>query len=111
MTPLDDASLEAVRRLARRAQDLVEHNRLTRHQRIALRLTSLTASDAEQMIAEAKMVVQRWRQEKLCSMDYIERWSAMLSLSPADLAEAMVSDAEGWGIALRQNSPWVGLDD
>lgn len=110
MTHRDDALPDDVRKLARVAQALVEQRRLSRHQRIARRLISLPARDAEQMIGQAKAVVERWRQEKLCSIDYIERWSAMLALSPADLAKAMVSDAEGWGTALRQNSPWVAIE-
>ena len=36
----------------------------------------------------------------------IERWRAMLAKPLAELVDAMCGEAEGWGAALRQNSPW-----
>ncbi|HSW05114.1 type II toxin-antitoxin system Phd/YefM family antitoxin [Aquabacterium sp.] len=100
---------QASRRLARANQSVVEKDRLIRHQRIALDLVTLPADERDRMIEQALAVVQRWRQERLCSSDYIERWSALLKLPAVALAMAMVSDADGWGPALRQNSPWVGV--
>lgn len=100
---------QAARRLARANQSVVEKDRLIRHQRIALDLVTLPADERDRMIEQALAVVQRWRQERLCSSDYIERWSALLKLPAVALAMAMVSDADGWGPALRQNSPWVGV--
>jgi hypothetical protein len=61
------------------------------------------------MIGEALKVVERWRRERLCSDDYIDRWSEILRQPVREMAITMVSDADGWGPALRQNSPWVGL--
>lgn len=103
-------SIGPERRLARTAQALVEQERLSRHQRIALRLSKASAHECQEMIGQAQAVVERWQRDELCSRDYIERWRQILALAPVDLAAAMVSDAEGWGTALRQNSPWVHVD-
>ncbi len=100
--------LEA-RRLARLGQTVVEKNRLIRHQRIALDLVTVPAAVRKKMITGAKEIVQRWRREQLCSLDYIDRWSAILRLPAREMAMQMTSDDNPWGPALRQNSPWVGL--
>lgn len=99
----------AGRRLARLNQQLTDQQRLIRHQRIALDLLTLPAKDSRAMVASARAVVQRWRDDRLCSPDYIERWSHILDLPPAQMAQRLSSDADGWGPALRQNSPWVGV--
>lgn len=99
----------AARHLARLNQSVIEKDRLIRHQRIALDLATLPAQTRKAMVGRALAVVERWRQEQLCSNDYIDRWSAILSLPPKEMALTMVSDADGWGTALRQNSPWVGV--
>ena len=111
LPPSTTASREevAARRLARLNQVVIEKDRLIRHQRIALDLTILPAQARTAMIGRAQAVVERWRKERLCSLDYIDRWSAILRLHPKEMASAMVSDADGWGTALRQNSPWVGV--
>ena len=92
------------RQRARLAQDLVEKDRLIRHQKIALSLLGSSPRVAEKMIAQAQAVVARWKQERLCSQDYIVRWSKLLSLPRAQLALALTDEHEGWGRALRQNS-------
>ncbi len=97
------------RRVARLNQTLVEKDRLIRHQRIALDLVLLPEAESVQMIQQAQAVVGRWQRERLCSRDYIERWTEILSLPPSRMAATMVSDADGWGTSLRQNSPWVGV--
>jgi hypothetical protein len=51
--------------------------------------------------------VQRWEDGALCSADYIERWRQWLALPVASLVQVMCSDAEGWGRAMRQNSPFA----
>ena len=96
------------RRLARRQQELVEASRLIRHQRIAVQLLA-EPQEAPSRIAEAQAVVQHWEREHTCSPDFIERWRALLALPLPALATALCGDAEGWGAALRQNSPWVGM--
>lgn len=103
------ADVAAERRHVRLQQAMVEKDRLIRHQRIALDLVTAPAKARDAMIGEALKVVERWRRERLCSDDYIDRWSEILRQPVRDMAMTMVSDADGWGPALRQNSPWVGL--
>ncbi|ABM39861.1 prevent-host-death protein (plasmid) [Polaromonas naphthalenivorans CJ2] len=95
--------------LARITQASVEKDRLIRHQRIALDLVLLPSNETSRLICNAMSIVNRWRNERLCSKDYIERWEEILRLQPKEMAEAIVSDMDGWGPSLRQNSPWVGL--
>jgi antitoxin (DNA-binding transcriptional repressor) of toxin-antitoxin stability system len=98
----------AARRLARAEQAIVERDRLIKHQRIALRLLTAPAAERRRLVERARAMVKLWRARRLCSDDYIERWTAILSLPPRKMALAIVSDPDGWGTALRQNSPWVG---
>ena len=99
----------AERRVARLQQTGVEKDRLIRHHRIALDLLTLAPAERERLVQQARDTVERWRREQLSSRDYVDRWAALLALPLHQLAREMVSDADGWGTALRQNSPWVGL--
>lgn len=99
----------AERRLARLQQAAIEKDRLIRHLRIALDLLTLHPLERDRLVQQARDTVERWRREQLSSRDYVDRWTALLALPVQQLATEMVSDAEGWGTALRQNSPWVGL--
>lgn len=100
----------AAKGLARLRQSVIEKDRLIRHQRIALDLVTATEPVFLQKVAMARATVQRWRQEGLCSADYIDRWSTILELPAAEMALRMTDDNKNdWGPALRQNSPWVGL--
>lgn len=100
--------IQAERKLARISQAMVEKDRLIKHHKIALGLLTLPPSQRKVLIDQAKSMVDRWRNDQLCSAEYIDRWSTILSLSPKDIAQAIVADNEGWGNALRQNSPWAG---
>lgn len=100
---------QAEQQLARAKQALVERDRLIRHHRIALELLTLPVADSRRRVHDAKAQVRRWRDERLCSQDYIERWERILSLPLRQLARALTDDHEGWGTALRQNSPWIGV--
>lgn len=104
----DDAK-KAARQIARAQQALVEKDRLIRHHKIALDLVTLDEKKRERMIRNAQAVVLRWRAERLCSIDYIRSWEKILKMPPKQMGAAMVSDANGWGSSLRQNSPWVGV--
>ncbi len=104
-----DAGAMDARRLARLSQTVADKNRLIRHQRIAFDLVTAPAVVRKKMVAQAKDVVDRWRRENLCSLDYVDRWSAILRLPAREIALQMTSDGNAWGPALRQNSPWVGL--
>lgn len=95
------------RREARSKQARIEDQRLIRHLRIGNRLLASSPRDARAMVDRALGRVAQWEREGLCSRDYIRRWRAMLARPRAELVEAMCGDADGWGPALRQNSPWV----
>lgn len=97
----------AERRAARAAQALVEKDRLIKHQRLAIELVLMPLPQREALLARAREEVARWRRERLCSEDYIERWEQLLGLPVDELARAMASDSLEWGTALRQNSPWL----
>ncbi len=59
-----------------------------------------------ELVARAREEVVRWRRDRLCSVDYANRWDELLDLPVEDLAQAMGSQALDMGTALRQNSPW-----
>ena len=103
---LGSAPLLDERRRARDAQQRVEQGRLMAHQRIGIELLVHEARQKE-LLTAARSEVQRWAAQRLCSQDYIERWSEWLSLPVADMVERMCSDADGWGTAMRQNSPFA----
>lgn len=94
------------RREARLKQAAVEDQRLIRHLRIGTHLLASPPDEARRMVEGALERVARWENEALCSRDYIEHWRALLALPAAQLVAAMCGDADGWGTALRQNSPW-----
>ena len=104
--PTDASDAHQERLLARAQQKLIDKDRLIRHQRIALKLLMEPPNTGQAMIANARSVVQAWRVRRLCTMDFIERWSAMLDLPIQALALEMSSEKDPWGPALRQNSPW-----
>ena len=99
----------AERRLARANQALIERDRLIRHHQIAFNLLALPPRKREKLIAYARENVRQWRAKRTCSDDYISRWSDILAMAPKDMARAVTSDLDGWGPALRQNSPWNGV--
>lgn len=97
----------AERRLARERQASLERDRLIRHQRIAIDLLLMADAERTESIARARAAVDRWEAEGLCSRDYIDRWRLLLDLPIGPMARQMTSGADGWGQALRQNSPWT----
>lgn len=94
------------RRAARSAQQQVESARLISHQRIGIELLCADAPQQRRRIAAARREVDRWDKDGLCSSDYIERWRQWLALPVRELVPIMCSDANGWGPAMRQNSPF-----
>lgn len=96
------------RRVAREQQKQVDQSRLMAHQRVAIELLSHPEM-ADQLLSAARAQVQRWATQNLCSDDYIDRWHQWLALPQAELAQLMCSDANGWGKAMRQNSPFAGM--
>ncbi|ABE47175.1 type II toxin-antitoxin system Phd/YefM family antitoxin [Polaromonas sp. JS666] len=99
----------SARQLARVKQAVIEKDRLIRHQRIAFDLVTLAPDKRDWLIKDARAMVDRWRAERLCSADYIQKWEQILKMNPQEMAATIVSDVGGWGASLRQNSPWVGV--
>jgi hypothetical protein len=95
------------RRAARAAQQHTELLRLLAHQRLAIELLCASSAQQRKRLAAAQRVVERWEREHLCSQDYIRRWRAWLALPVPQLARRMCSGADGWGEAMRQNSPFA----
>ena len=104
-----DSNKLVARVAARVQQSAVEQDRLTRHHRIANALISLPSDKRDALIANALAALDRWETEHLCSVDYVDRWRAILAMPHDEIAAAIVSDADGWGASLRQNSPFVGV--
>jgi PHD/YefM family antitoxin component YafN of YafNO toxin-antitoxin module len=100
------AHLLAERRAARQAQLLVDKDRLIKHQRLAIKLLLMPSAMRAELVARARAEVVRWRRDRLCSVDYADRWDGLLDLPVEDLALAMGSESLDLGTALRQNSPW-----
>lgn len=94
------------RRAARAAQQLVEKNRLIKHQKLAIDLLLMPEAKRQKLTARAHAEVLRWRRDRLCSTDYADLWDELLDRPIGDLTETMCSETHAWGAALRQNSPW-----
>jgi hypothetical protein len=94
-------------RVARERQAGVERERLVNHQKVAIELLSISVAAARARVAGALRVVDRWERDRLCSRHYIDRWRRLLRMPVNGLARKMCEDLDGWGVALRQNSPWT----
>jgi hypothetical protein len=92
--------------MARKQQRQVELRRLDAHERIGIELLT-QPSRRRVLLTAARREIQRWEDSALCSSDYIARWREWLALPLAELVPLMCSDAQGWGPAMRQNSPFV----
>jgi len=103
----DPKSDRGQRHHARLGQQLIERDRLIHHQRIAIDLLKAPLNTRKELIRDARATVERWRKNSLSSSDYIDRWAEILRMPLRRMADAMTSDADGWGPALRQNSPWI----
>lgn len=95
------------KRAARAAQRQVDVARLMAHQRAGIDLLCASPAQQRKRIARARAEVDRWEAGRLCSADYIARWRAWLDLPVQELVQRMCSDAQGWGLAMRQNSPFA----
>lgn len=95
------------RQLARAKQAELESQRLQRHAQLAVELLSAPRSRQDALIAQARAMLKKWKDERLVSEDYIGKWEQLLGLPVKQLASAIVGDADGWGRALRQNTPFV----
>jgi PHD/YefM family antitoxin component YafN of YafNO toxin-antitoxin module len=106
MLPAAAQALRNPRLQARAEQQQREQQRLMRHQQVAIALLCATPAQQALQLQAAQAVVARWASEGLCSADYIDRWQAWLALPLQQLAPLMCGDAQGWGPAMRQNSPF-----
>ena len=95
------------RQAARAAQQQVELRRLLAHQQLGIALLCEAPQQQRKRIEVALREVDRWEEWQLCSADYIQRWRAWLALPVKELVQRMCSDAQGWGRAMRQNSPFA----
>lgn len=95
-----------LKKMARLQQKNIENERLIRHQKVAIRLLSDPEDIVINLIEKAKAEVRRWELLKSCSSDYIDRWDGILQKSSREISRLICSDLDGWGSALRQNSPW-----
>ena len=95
------------RQAARAEQQQRELQRLMRHQPWAIELLCAAPLLQQQHLQAARQIVERWQAEQLCSADYIERWRQWLAMPVTELATLMCSQADGWGPAMRQNSPFA----
>jgi len=76
------------------------------HQRIAERLLSASNDEAQAMCERARAELERRRLEVSCPVENINFWVEILNLPIAEIAKAIVSDMDGRGTAMRENSPW-----
>jgi antitoxin (DNA-binding transcriptional repressor) of toxin-antitoxin stability system len=95
------------RHAARAAQQQVELQRLLAHQQLGIALLCESPQQQRKRLEAALREVDRWEERQLCSVDYIQRWRAWLALPVKELVQRMCSDAQGWGRAMRQNSPFA----
>jgi len=110
MAPESASDAADPRVAARAVQHQRELQRLMLHQRWALALLCAKLPLRRRYLKAAQQVVQRWQDEQLCSADYVDRWQQWLSRPVAELAQLMNGDADGWGPAMRQNSPFATLN-
>lgn len=107
MSPAQAQSVPDPRQVARQAQQQREMQRLMRHQQIAIQLLCAAPETQKRLLQLAQQEVERWQSQQLCSADYIQKWRHWLALPLSELAPLMCGDAEGWGPAMRQNSPFT----
>jgi len=107
LSPESAAAVPDPRQAARAQQQQREQLRLMHHQQWAIELLCASKRVQHRHVQTARQVVERWQAEHLCSSDYIDRWQQWLALPVADLAKRMCGDADGWGPAMRQNSPFI----
>lgn len=78
-----------------------------KHLKIAVQL-ALGGSQAQTLKTQALRMVRLWKERALCSPVYIERWQQILDAPPRDIARSLLAlDADAWGPALRQNTPFA----
>ena len=79
-----------------------EEERLKRHLPVAAILRGV---QRDEVVRYAKSEVQRWRQQSLCSQDYVDSWEQLLS-EPLRAA-AVLEERSPFARRLRQNTPFA----
>jgi hypothetical protein len=93
-------------RLAAREQEQMRRVKLRRrHAALAGRLLTVPPAEALALIRRARIDVDRWEREDLCSRHYITRWRKILAGPVRRVALSLLAD-DDWTDALLQNSPW-----
>lgn len=92
-------------RLARERQRARSLDLRRRHAALAARLLAAPPAEAAALVRRARVVVDRWERDELCSGHYISRWRTRLAGRPRQAAAALLEHDE-WTDALLQNSPW-----
>ena len=88
--------------LARLHQAKVEESRFACHQPVA---AMLRGDRCNEVVEYAHTQVQKWRDHRLCSHDYIEAWEQLLA-DPLRAA-AVLEERSPLGQRLRQNTPFA----
>lgn len=87
---------------ARLVQHDIELKRLHAHAVVARMLKD--ANTSQEIISNAKDQIRKWRDNNLCSIDFIQEWEGLLT-NPLKAAEVL-EDMNPHSIRLRQNSPF-----
>jgi hypothetical protein len=96
-------ALLTARAAARRSQAQVDLQLRQLHERALHALSDPMTRD--EVLATARARIAVWQQRNLCHVSYVNRWTALLQLSPNEMAEVVLGD-DGDAVALRQNSPF-----
>ncbi len=77
-----------------------------KHLKLAVKF-ALGGAEAIALKEDALRMVQLWKEKRLCSPVYIERWLQILNAEPGQIAINLLTMDAAWGQALRQNTPFA----
>jgi len=101
---MSDENFLEQRRLARQEKAKRDAELMQLHVEAA---NALAGSGAQQVRERALLKIDAWEKKGLCSRYYIDEWRRMLNLPLEAMRQAMLrQDEQGWGTALRQNTPF-----
>lgn len=87
--------LPNLRLQARTEQQQRVQQRLMRHQQLAIGLLCANPELQALQLKAAHAVVARWVSDRLCSADYIARWTEWLAMPLQKLAPQLCGEADG----------------
>jgi transcriptional regulator with XRE-family HTH domain len=93
-------------RLAREREKCRRLDLRRRHAVLAARLLSGPPKQAAALVARARVAVDRWERQGLCSRHYVSRWRELLGGPVPRVARALLEPGD-WEDALFQNTPWA----